>query len=132
MTFEEHHWKNISDCLRCDSSVPDWARHYFSLSFYELLELQRNLQEAKLPSSGQNLLSWDIKIISQDFLEFLRTQIELEPRGPDWTATLRKRLISLKPFVDQALFRITFGQGVHRFIIRYDPETGLLVSRESY
>ncbi len=43
--------------------------------------------------------------ITASYLAFLDEQIDLEPRGPEWSAVLRTRKGALEPFRGQSLIR---------------------------
>lgn len=64
------------------------------------------------------------------YLDFLREQIRLAARGPEWTAILTDRLAALSPYCDKPTLRgaITTEAGSHS--IRVDPESGVVIHHE--
>ena len=57
----------------------------------------------------------------QSYIQFLDTQIELSPRGPDWTERLKKRREGLFPFTGKHLLRSIVEVGTHNYSIEVDP-----------
>lgn len=64
------------------------------------------------------------------YLDFLREQIDLAPRGPEWAAILTDRLSALSPYCDKPTLRgmISTETGLH--FVRVDPESGVVIHHE--
>lgn len=45
--------------------------------------------------------------LDRSYLEHLEEQIDLEPRGKEWSEVLRNRLVALAPHVGENLLRVT-------------------------
>lgn len=82
--------------LLADSSTPAWVQEALTVTPSEA-EVERH-------------------IIDQSYLEFLAEQIDLEPRGSDWTRVLRARLDAFKPLVGQPLIRIAIARRDVQFV----------------
>ena len=74
--------------------------------------------------------SCERKILDESYLDFLRQQIALEPRGPDWTAVLSKRLTALTPFVGLPLLSGVIPMIDGLCVVDVDPSTGLVIRFE--
>jgi hypothetical protein len=70
------------------------------------------------------------RIVKPDYFDFLREQIRLEPRGPEWGQVLKKRLADLEPFVDKKLIRVMFHSKPHVAILEVNPETSEVIHIE--
>jgi hypothetical protein len=64
---------------------------------------------AELPKALHDLSSQVTSVeehqFDQTYIEFLDSQIQLEPRGPEWTHRLKRRKESLQPFCGMNLLR---------------------------
>jgi hypothetical protein len=83
--------------LATHQGTPDWAREILTAS-------------ATPNVSSTSSTEVEAHTIDPDYLKFLREQIDLAPRGPEWSSVLVARLGALQPFVGQPMLRI----GVHR------------------
>ena len=83
--------------LAAHQGTPDWAREILTAS-------------ATQNVSSTSSTEIEAQTIDPDYLKFLREQIDLAPRGPEWSRVLVARLGALEPFVGHSMFRI----GVHR------------------
>jgi len=66
------------------------------------------------------------------YLEFLQTQIKLEPRGPEWSAVLRRRHDGLAPFLDTDLMNLSIHAGENNFSLYTHPESLKVLFWETY
>lgn len=71
-------------------------------------------------------------IFDKSYIEFLDTQIEWNPRGPEWTARLVRRRAGLRPFCGIALLSGRVQAGDSHFTVYVDPETRDVVHWEEY
>jgi hypothetical protein len=68
----------------------------------------------------------------QSYIDFLDTQIQLSPRGPEWTQRLRKRREGLLPFVGQQLLSSSLPVGDDDYTVEVDPQEERVVYWEQY
>jgi hypothetical protein len=64
------------------------------------------------------------EIIKSDYLNFLREQIRLEPRGPEWNTILQNRLNALESFAGKKVIVANFRQRPESASLYIDTETG--------
>lgn len=69
-----------------------------------------------------------VRTFDESYIEFLMTQIKLEPRGPQWTEVMKRRIKLLEPYCDCPLIdaHVLAGENI-TFWIKVDPETERLV-----
>ena len=67
----------------------------------------------------------------QSYLDFLQEQIDLEPRGPEWTALMKARLDALTPYRDKPTLMgfIPVEDGL--WSVRVDPAKQVVVHGEA-
>lgn len=70
--------------------------------------------------------------VDSSYLAFLDSQIELEPRGPEWTERLKKRRAGLSPFCDVPLVSGTVRTATCDVTVYVDPERRVVVFWEEY
>jgi hypothetical protein len=68
----------------------------------------------------------------QSYIEFLDTQIRLNPRGPDWTERLKHRQVALAAFAGVTLLRGRVRIGNSGFTIEIHPEKKVIVHCKEY
>lgn len=68
----------------------------------------------------------------QTYIEFLDTQIELSPRGPEWTKRLVRRHAALLPFIGVNLLRGNVRVAGACFTVDVDPHARTVVHWEEY
>ncbi len=66
------------------------------------------------------------------YLEFLREQIRLEPRGPDWSQVLSRRLRNLEPYVGHPLIDFNLITPSGRYHLKVNLETLKVVHWEDW
>jgi hypothetical protein len=66
------------------------------------------------------------------YIEFLDTQIQLSPRGPEWTARLRQRREDLRPYCGVRLLCGVVPVGSSHFSVYITPEQSVVVHWEEY
>jgi hypothetical protein len=69
-------------------------------------------------------------IFDQSYLEFLQLQIDLQPRGPEWTAVLAERLSHLAPYCGLPTLFGTIIMPGGQYRIRIDPQTQEVIHYE--
>jgi hypothetical protein len=66
---------------------------------------------------------FDEKLVEQSYLSFLEQQIALQPRGPEWTKVLQRRLESLKNYCGKKLASGIVSEGEKNCFIKLSPES---------
>ena len=72
------------------------------------------------------------RILDQSYLDFLREQIALEARGPEWTAILTERLSAISPFLGVPTLFGSIPTPTGFSFIRVDPATRRVIHHEIY
>lgn len=70
--------------------------------------------------------------LDESYLEFLDSQIELSPRGPEWTAVLVRRRAALLSYCGVILCSGTVRVGDTMYIAKLHPATGRVVHWEEW
>lgn len=96
--------------------LPNW----FSLLSDEQVESMRKSESASL----------EIRKVDPSYLDFLRKQIELGARGPEWTAILEERLKAIAPFVNKEVATLTLNRSNETVFADLDVEAGKLIRIE--
>jgi hypothetical protein len=71
-------------------------------------------------------------ILDQSYLRFLEEQIDLAPRGPEWTNVLEKRREALSNYCGKPLLSGIISSAQKRCYIRTDPESKSVVYWDAY
>jgi len=120
-------WKTLASAIATLRNSPTWLQEIGKMAFEEVAALPKLSSEtpgsAACPHATEN-------IIKPDYLDFLREQIRLEPRGLEWTAVLQARLRALEPFVDKKVIIADFYHKPSSAALYVDPETGELFHAE--
>lgn len=117
-------WNASVAAIQSIDRAPDWLKEQARLSFEEAMRLSA----LDVAADGSNARpSIDERLVKSDYLDFLREQIKLEPRGPEWGAILKARLAALEPFVDKSLIRAMFYRKPDLITLQINPETGLVI-----
>jgi hypothetical protein len=74
----------------------------------------------------------EISTFDQSYLDFLDEQIKLEPRGPEWTRTLRARRAALGPYCGRPRLHADIRVGNKGYLISVDPESLAIIHIETY
>lgn len=75
--------------------------------------------------------SFERHILHSSYLDFLREQIALEPRGPEWTKILHTRLASLAPFCGFPLLTGIIYTPSGHCLVDVDPITRRVIRHET-
>ena len=81
---------------------------------------------------AESVQSCERRVFDQSYLDFLREQIALEPRGPEWTAILMRRLSALTPFCGAPTLSATIPTMAGDFCIRVDAQSRQVIHYEQY
>jgi len=73
----------------------------------------------------------EIHRFDSSYLEFLESQIELSPRGPEWAERLKKRMKNISEYTDQELARCSLDDSNERFAFEIDPITQTVIHWEN-
>src|SRR4051812_17997161 len=95
-------WKDIRPVLLGMRDLPAWV--------VEVIDGDSTL----LPEG----VSLEDEYVDASYIEFLREQIDLAPRGPQWNQVLKTRMSALEPEVGQTLTRVAIRHGDAEFILR--------------
>jgi len=68
----------------------------------------------------------------ESYIEFLDTQIRLNPRGPGWTERLKHRRAALLSFTGATLLRGRVQVGKVDFTVEIHPESKVVIHWEEY
>ena len=120
-------WEFSVKAVRSLKNAPVWLQEQSSLSFDEILQLP----PLNVAVDGQNAQpSIEEKILKPDYIDFLREQIKLEPRGPGWNQILKARLTALEPFVNKPVVTAIFFKKPNSITLRINPETSDVIQIE--
>jgi hypothetical protein len=112
-------WKVLSTEIASTRTCPSWLKKQGRLDWESLSKLP----VVEATSAGQDALpTIEITVVTADYLDFLREQVRLNPRGPEWLALIKSRLSALEPFVDKQLMVATFYCKPHVAIFRIRPD----------
>jgi len=122
-------WKTVSMAIATLGNSPIWLAELAGLRHEEVARLPRLDNAVK----GQTALPViEEKIVTMDYLNFLREQIQLNARGQEWTRLLQQRLNALQPFIGKMIITAHFYQKPHSATLRINPETGELLNAEFF
>jgi hypothetical protein len=120
-------WRVLVGAIKSKQEAPPWLREAGNLS----LEAVSCLPPLDSTTDGQHALpSVEQKLVSPDYLDFLREQIALNARGPEWLELLVSRLAAIEPFVGKELLVATFYFKPHSATLRIHPETRAVIHVE--
>ena len=128
MKMSVEDWSLIQALLESRHGVPDWVRKVLAFRFDQLSTLPV-LDQALEGVPAQP--SIQLQTVAVDYLDFLREQIQLGARGPEWSAVLTARLNALEPFCNSKLLTVRFFQKPHSFTVRIDPKARVIIHTET-
>jgi hypothetical protein len=122
-------WQILVAAIATVENPPAWLREVARRSYDEVLRLPK-FEDA---DDGQFTAPWvEEKLLAKDYLDFLREQIRIDARGPEWKKLLQERLQALEPFVGKNVLTATFHQKPHAFSLKLNSDTGKLFHVEMY
>jgi len=68
----------------------------------------------------------------ESYLDFLSGQIELEPRGPEWSARLKVRRKNLSSYANRELAHCRLQFGAYDYSIYVEPVSAKVIHWEHY
>lgn len=129
MTMTPEIWKVLVNAIASIPACPSWLKEQTGLTW----EAASGLPIVDATSDGQHALpTVEEKVVAPDYLDFLREQIGLNARGPEWSAVLKNRLTALEPFVGRPLMMATFHSKPHLAMLRIRPDTKEVIHMEIY
>ncbi|SRR6266516_7258933 len=99
--------------------------------FIEVVRVCESLPQ-EVRSHAHEALAVEESRFDESYIEFLDTQIQLSPRGPDWTARLRRRREELLPYCGVTLLHGVVPVGNSHFSVYTIPEQRAVVYWEEY
>jgi hypothetical protein len=128
MTMTSDIWKILVKAIESTQSCPAWLNDQAGLNW----ETVSRWPVVDASSNGQHALpTAEGKIVGPDYLDFLREQIEVNARGPEWLALLKNRLAALEPFVGKKMLVATFHSKLHSATLRIRPDTKEVIHLEA-
>lgn len=122
-------WQILVAAIATVNNPPRWLREVACLSYDDVLRLPK-YEDAR---DGQFTIPWvEEKLLAVDYLDFLREQIRINARGPEWKELLQERLQALEPFVGKNVMTATFHQKPNAVSLKIDPDTGKPFHMERY
>ena len=120
-------WTILSNTIESLPDAPLWLKEQGRLN-WEAVSLLPQFDSA---IDGQYALpTAEEKLVSPDYLGFLKEQITLNARNAEWLDLLRRRLADLAPFVGKELLLATFHCRPHSAMLRIEIGTQKLVHAE--
>jgi hypothetical protein len=120
-------WNISVTAIQSIAGAPVWLKRQAQLNYEGAL----GLPSAEAAGEGVDAIpSAEQRIVKADYFDFLREQIKLEPRGPEWGQILNKRLADMEPFADKKLIRIIFHSKPHVAVLEINPETSEVIHVE--
>lgn len=128
MTITPELWSFLAKAIKSLHNCPDWLSVQARLDWHAVSELP--IVDSAL--SGQHAIpTVEEKIVTHDYLEFLREQITLNARGAEWVTLLQDRIAAIERFAGKTLLIATFHMKPHLAILRIDSETGAVIHIET-
>jgi hypothetical protein len=103
----------------------------FHALFVEAVHATGDLPTA-LRQNATNVTNLEEHQFDASYIDFLDTQIRMEPRGPVWTERLRRRRDALLPFVNATLLRGDVRTGTLKFTVEVHPQNRTVIHWEEY
>ncbi len=120
--------------MAVERTESDWRRHRETCEELRAICVQAvsecDTLDAKARENKNAVGSIEPTHFDESYLAFLVEQIELEPRGPEWTARLRTRLENLSPYVNRELTHCRLQYGHDDYTIYVEPLSGKVIHWE--
>ena len=115
--IEPQLWDDLKRQIEQRFQVPDFAFKVLAKSWHSI--------------EAQDLVSEETNSLDASYLAFLDEQIELEPRGEEWSAVLKNRRNELSPYVGRMLTTLTVSTSHGRMVIKFCPQDNRIVLFEA-
>ncbi len=99
--------------------------------FVKAVQSDCSLPEA-IRQGAETVRGFERHICDQSYLDFLREQIELKVRGPEWTAILVARLAALSPYCGVSILNGIIHTSTGICFVDVDPGTGRVIRLEEH
>lgn len=106
-------WRILAQTIASLDHLPGWVRAY-------VLEDDRRGTVAYFEETT----------VCADYLEFLREQIALGVRGPEWTKQLESRLVALLPHAGKSVLNFHLFHGSSDYFLRLEADSKALIHAE--
>jgi hypothetical protein len=120
-------WGMLSEALMAIPNCPFWLKEQAKMSYEELSKL--SIVDATTAGKAARP-TLEIKTVTGEYLNFLREQIRLNPRGPEWLDLMKSRLAALEVFLGKELLVATFYSKPHCATLRVRTDTNVVVQVE--
>lgn len=129
MIITREFWKILVRIIEGIEDCPVWLKSQAGLSWESISQLPA-LDEMK---DGQSAIpNVEKKLVTLDYIEFLKEQIRLNSRGKEWSDVLEKCLNALEPFIGQDLVVSYLYFKPHVAILRFHYETKEIIHVELF
>jgi hypothetical protein len=119
--MKEETWNLVKTAIESVCDAPHWLKEFASVQYSEISRLHEFEEAADGEVARPHL---EEQLVRQDYLEFLKEQIQLNARGAEWTALLQRRLDALRPFVGKNVQVVTIYRKPEVVRLRIDSRTG--------
>lgn len=120
MNLTREIWETLVNAIASIHQCPCWLKEQSCLTWESIAELP----VVDAASDRRHALpKVEERVTAPDYLDFLREQIRLNARGPEWLALLKNRLAALEPFVGKRLMVATLYCKPHSATLRISPDT---------
>lgn len=120
-------WRTLGTAIRGLENLPKWLRNLADMPYEHVSGLPKRGSEASGEAARPHVTE---EPMEKDYLDFLREQIRLEPRGPEWTKVLTRRLDALQPYVGRKVILADLYHDPHRAALYVNPEGGQVILAE--
>lgn len=113
--FTESCWQHIREKICSVAGLPAWTQPVLACSYndlvggYEVLLHSKQILNSRIQPDDITLYLGYLTI-QQDYLDWLKEQIELAPRGPEWNRVLEARLKAYEPYTGIEIIRVYIGR----------------------
>jgi len=130
LVIAERQWKALSSSQEFFASLPQDLREFVSRDYQEILRLPRADKVAEFSTPVQP--SVEFRTTAPSYLDFLRNQIALKPRGETWNRVLERRWTAVKDFTETPIYCIRFHSNERNSCSVWLTETGHFIHWEIY
>ena len=99
--------------------------------FLEAIEAAKDLPDS-LRTYAAEVSCLEEYRFDKSYIEFLDEQIDLSPRGPEWTQRLKRRRAALSAYCDVILVYGRVWSDEYDFSVEVDPVTKTVIHWEDY
>lgn len=123
-------WRLLQNDTELMGVLPPRLRQYLQIPFENLLELKTSQQAEDYSEITQP--SIEEKAVTKDYLNFLKNQIVLNPRGDEWKALLQKRHDLLQQYLGKKIITVRLNAGYTTATVRVDPPSRSVLDWEIF